>query len=834
MRFLLHIACFLLLGAALLAESATSVPVELKDKTWFTNRAATAVIWFEESVTAPDEYLSSNDDVRIIEINTLDKPSERTGRYAAIVQYLPKRTGTVTLPSLSFTSETATYQTESIEFEVKAPLESEQMSLQITPAKQQIYVGEPVRFQLIWEASIDASKLQALTLYPDFFNDSNIEIIIPRNTAEESKQVGLPIGGRRVIATRVTNPENKKALGRIELPLYLRFNEPGNYTLPATRLECVMLETAGSEFARYAAHFNNALFDPADSSRRFDRVYTNSPELNIEVRPLPANETGTEFTGLFAPIKFDISANPETLEIGQLMELSIEVSANAPHGMIEIPALSTQAGLRERFLVDDDLSRIWHSEGTQFKSRMRPLSTSIEAIPALHFTIFDPETEKFERRSTKTIPLTTLPSNGAEYIPLKSFQGAAVTLSNQPEGIWHNLKVNRMNDLLNNLFDLLSRNFWIFIAMGPLGFILLFPTMRERRKRELDRNYRLRAEAYKRFQQASDGNEAKWLAFLDFMAAHFDSNGKAWTLSDSQRALHSIDASEEDIAAISELHQSADARDFGSSEKSVTYPKLNEIAKRVLSGVSKLSLLLLSLGLFMTTDSQASEFSDAEQLFAQAQEELVGTEAANALYQQAALKFQADAKAGNHPGEAWVNSGNAWFKAGQIGRALAAYRIGQSYRPFDQQLTNNIAAARAMTLNDIPEARSWWQQLPTRWIQAVVVIVNIIFWISLLLVVRYKDRPLIILSGVCGLCLIVVSVFLLQNTTAKTLSGVVVVDALSAKKGPSETYANAFNEPLYDGAEFTLIEQRGDWSHVELTDSRQCWILSSQTKTFKW
>ncbi|MEN8733713.1 MAG: BatD family protein, partial [Lentimonas sp.] len=808
------------------------VTAELSSKTRFTDRVANAVVWFDEPVEEAEDGISGSNDVSILEVNTFDEPNSKTGKYAAVIRFLPRKTGSVTLPELSFKSETTDYRTHPINFKVSQPIRSENMSLTLTPVKQRVYTGEPVKLSLAWECTVNAAELKSLRLYPDFFNNSSIEVIIPRNTDDEKTHVGLPLGGRRVIATRTLPEEKSKALGTVELPLYLRFTEPGIYTLPETRLECVRLDKAGSDFARYAAHFNNALFESVEADQSYTRIYTTAPAIEIEVLPLPANNSGIEYSGLVAPIDFEVTAQPTEIEIGQLLEMEIKVSGNAPHGMIELPLLSHQNGLRERFLVDNDLGRIWHKEGTSFRTRLRPLSTTIQALPSLHFLVLNPDNDAYEIRSTKAIALKTLSSEGQDFIPLKNFKGAAITLTNQPEGIWHNLKANRMNDLLNTLFDLLSRNFWLCLVLGPMAFLCIVPIVKERRRRANDRNYRLRADAYKRFKRATNDSPEKWSTFLDFMAAHFECSGKAWTLSDSVEALRSVNASDADIAHISSIHKAADARDFSSSSNDVEFAQLDSVARQVLKGIGKLSIVLLLASQLLTPEVQASDWSEAEQLFTQAQGETAGSNAANALYQQAALKFQSEAAVEKHPGESWVNAGNAWFQADAIGRAIAAYQNALNYRPFDPKLSENLAAARAMTLNDIPEAQKWWQCLPTRWLKAVVAIISLLFWASLLLTVRYRSRRTVIASALCAICLLTVSIFLLQKTRTSHTAGVVIVDALYAKKGPNHSYANTFNEPLHDGAEFVVIEQQDDWSFVELSDGRQCWILSSQTTTF--
>jgi tetratricopeptide (TPR) repeat protein len=810
-----------------------TVGVELKHPVFFTDRAATAVVLLDELTEAPEVWSSSTSDVNILEINTLDSPDKKSGKYTTVIRFLPRTVGTVTFPSLTLSSETTAYQTEPFEFTVSEPLRSSEMSLALTPSKLRVYTGEPLRLDLAWESGIEAAQLKALKLYPDFFNSSTIEVVIPRNTDDEAKQVGLPLGGRRVIATRILAEEETKVLGRIEIPLYLRFTEPGTYRLPETRLECTRLDKPGGDFARYAAHFNNALFEAVDSDQRYTRIYTTAPAIEIEVLPLPANETGTEFSGLFAPVDFEVSLSPTEIEIGQIMSLDIKVSGKAPHGMIDLTELSNQPRLRERFLVDNDLGRIWHEDGTLFRTRLRALSTTIQALPALQFLIFDPETGIYVKQSTTAIPLKTLPSAGQNFIPLKSYQGAATTLTNQPEGIWHNLKANRMNDLLNALFDLLNRHFWLFILLAPLTFVSLLPVVREQRRRAKDRRYRERADAYKRFKNTAADSPDKWPAFLDFMAAHFDRSGKAWTQSDSLEALRSIKASDQEIAHIQNLHAAADARDFSTQHPTATFSKLDSVAKRVVKNIICVGLALLLSGQLVTTQAEASEWSEAEQRFTQAQAAPPGSDSANALYTQAAFKFEAAAKDHQHPGEAWVNAGNAWFQAGSIGRAIAAYRIAQSYRPFDTKLAENLAAARAMTLNDIPQTSKWWQQIPQRWLSATVVLVSVIFWLLLLCWYRFRSPQIALLTALSGLALLITTLALLQSNFSQQLNGTVIGDSLYAKKGPGYAYANAFNEPLHDGAEFIILENREAWSFVELSDGRQCWIASNQLTTWR-
>ncbi len=810
-------------------RSVQTVALQVHEQSFFTDRTGTAVVYFDTVVEQPENSSAISDTCHVIDIQVMETPDDEKGKSAAMLLFLPMQTGVVTLPSLAFESETAVYQTEPLQIRVGEPVRSPQLSLSLKPEKVQVYAGEPVRVDLTWECGLNAAAIRALRLNPEFFNDPAVQVVIPRNSDAENVQVGLPIGGRRVIATReLSADEGRKQLGVIRLPLYLRFNEAGHYSLPETRLECAVLSKASGDFGRYAAHFNNGLFEAVDAKAVYERVYTTAPAIDIEVLPLPVEQQAASFSGLFAPLEVDVSIRPSDVAIGELMELEVKLSGAAPHGMLELPKLSQQPGLRERFIVDDAYGRLWHESGTTFRTRVRALSTKVKAFPSLQLQVFDPESGEFTMLRTEAIPLQIQPSNGQEFLPLKSFEGAAVTLTNQPEGIWHNREAHPMNDLLNLVYSLVRSAFWPLLILGPIAFVLFLPLVRERRRRALDARYRLRAEAYGEFRRLSGDSRAKWQAFLRFMALTFDAADKTWTRSDSEAALSKVGADAADVEALQAMHAAADAEEFSPQGSGASFNNLDGLAKRITQLAAKSAMLLCILVVWLPGELRADEWAEAEQRFADAQAAPAGSEQAIALYQDAALRAEAAAMANSHPGAAWYNAGNAWFEAGFIGRAIVAYRNAANYMPFDSKLSDNLAAARAMTLNDVPMEQSWWQQLPLGWVKVVLVLVSLIFWACLLLHIRYRHRYWLGATVVLGLGLLVVSGLLLQKQLTAEQAGAVVVDAVYGKKGPGYAFANAFNEPLHDGLEFILVEQRGDWGFIELPDTRQCWLPISQ------
>ena len=66
----------------------------------------------------------------------------------------------------------------------------------------------------------------------------------------------------------------------------------------------------------------------------------------------------------------------------------------------------------------------------------------------------------------------------------------------------------------------------------------------------------------------------------------------------------------------------------------------------------------------------------------------------------------------------------------------------------------------------------------------------------------------------------------------QTIYGVVVLDAVEARKGNSESYEAAFTEPLSEGSEFVVFEERADWLHIHIPGLDTAWIQSRAAVTW--
>ncbi len=232
-------------------------------------------------------------------------------------------------------------------------------------------------------------------------------------------------------------------------------------------------------------------------------------------------------------------------------------------------------------------------------------------------------------------------------------------------------------------------------------------------------------------------------------------------------------------------------------------------------------------------------YSQAKSFFRQADELSVSAPVeAKDLYEKSAMRYERIIREGGiNNGKLYYNLGNVYFRIKDIGRAIVNYRRAEQYMPNEPNLKQNLDFARKMRFDEIEEKQEtkvlktlffWHYDLSTR----IRVIAFSICFIFLWIVAGIRFFVNNSFVGWCITTTAVLSLSLAGSLAAeeynlrKIRPGVVIIDEVVARKGNSETYEPSFKDPLHSGTEFVLIEDRGNWYHVELSDSRTCWVSS--------
>ena len=213
-------------------------------------------------------------------------------------------------------------------------------------------------------------------------------------------------------------------------------------------------------------------------------------------------------------------------------------------------------------------------------------------------------------------------------------------------------------------------------------------------------------------------------------------------------------------------------------------------------------------------------------------------DSANKLYEEgkfaeAASAYETLAKSGQSSAALYFNLGNAFFKSGQIGRAIAAYRQAEQLTPRDPDLRANLQFARNQTPSPTLSPSRWQRWLGRLTLNEWTLLAASAVWLWLLLLAVLQWRPslkptlrayvisLAILAGLSCAC-----VAATLRETRFTRTAIVITRETAVRYGPLAESPTAFT--VHDGAELRILDQKDEWLQVSTDPRRVGWLRRDQ------
>ena len=181
------------------------------------------------------------------------------------------------------------------------------------------------------------------------------------------------------------------------------------------------------------------------------------------------------------------------------------------------------------------------------------------------------------------------------------------------------------------------------------------------------------------------------------------------------------------------------------------------------------------------------------------------------------------------------NYGNAEFKAGNLGKAIAAYRRAELLTPRDAELRANLAFVRNQ-VQGTTERESMWQ----KWIGSLTlnegaVLATSLFWLLFALLAARQIQPALAPKLRTATRLAVVLTILSSGVLAMQVlnhfnaSMAVVTSAeATARTGPLDDAQTAFT--ARDGAELSVLDRHDDWVQVTDGTGKIGWLNTKQAE----
>ena len=227
---------------------------------------------------------------------------------------------------------------------------------------------------------------------------------------------------------------------------------------------------------------------------------------------------------------------------------------------------------------------------------------------------------------------------------------------------------------------------------------------------------------------------------------------------------------------------------------------------------------LIALVVVLTGDALAAEPGTRERTFIRALE-VFDAAKTPADYRESAALLESLLADDFRNGAVYYNLGNAYFRAGEYGRSIAAYRKAIPYRPRDPYLVANLRQALSVAPGRLPEPPPpWWR--------------HVLFWSGWL---SFPEKAQASFTGfllaalsacvalffrwpraywISAAIVVIAAVFCLDAglsyaDVAGSRHGVVTRETI-ARKGIGKDYEPAFDQPLKGrGVEFTVLSENG-------------------------
>ncbi|MDB6124581.1 MAG: hypothetical protein JWQ71_3574 [Pedosphaera sp.] len=239
-----------------------------------------------------------------------------------------------------------------------------------------------------------------------------------------------------------------------------------------------------------------------------------------------------------------------------------------------------------------------------------------------------------------------------------------------------------------------------------------------------------------------------------------------------------------------------------------------------------LFLLVTLLAMPAQADDTAPRFEQANKFYEQGK------------YADAASAYDKLIETGNATAALYFNRGNALFKLGQVGRAIASYRQAEQLAPRDQELRANLQFARTQARGGSNYRMDRWHRwLGTLTLNEWTLLTVGSFWLMFLLLALVQWRPEL-KQGLQKFIVVVSLAFVLLvvclGTTLNdyfTQSAIVVTGEAEIRNGPLDESQTAYK--VRDGVELTILDRKDGWYQVTDSTQRIGWIRQEQVLVFQ-
>jgi tetratricopeptide (TPR) repeat protein len=435
-----------------------------------------------------------------------------------------------------------------------------------------------------------------------------------------------------------------------------------------------------------------------------------SEPLALAVLPLPEADRPPDFSGAVGRFDVDVAVAPLTVTAGDPVTVTTTVRGEGNLDAAAAPAIAATDVLH---VYPPQTAAAGAAAGEKrFEQVLVPQRAGALALPSLRFSYFDPEARRYHvvERPLGTLTVHAAPARetaprivGAPARDTTAALGRDLVFVKEQPGTLRPLGARRHRSL----------RFWTWQAVPLAAWLAALAWDRRRRRLSGDARYarftRAGREARRRLGAAREALRAGDLvrfydtlaaAVSDYLSAKLDLPPGAVTADTAgdrlrRRGLPPALAQDlQDVFAACERARFAPGED-GRADGEATLARADALVRalererRLAPPIAALWLLPLALaaapGTASDAEGPAAAFFRGNALYA------------GERYAEAAAEYERVRAGGRESGHLYFNLGNAYVKAGQLGRAILNYERARRLLPRDPDVEANLGYARELS-----------------------------------------------------------------------------------------------------------------------------------------
>ena len=707
----------------------------------------------------------------------------------------------------------------------------EDIILTLNLSRTNVVVGEPITATIMLYTRADIAGFESAQ-FPDFNGFWSQEQDSPTNIEFSRATYNGQIYNAALLKKYMLIPQQTGAL-----------------TISPAEIVCLVnVRTAPSGNSIF-----DGFFDSVTTVRQ--KVVSKAVKVNVSALPKGAPES---FGGGVGEFTISAKMSKDSLKTHEAASLIVTVSGKGNISLIQAPDVKLPPDMEAYDTkTSDRVDKSGYSGSKRYEYPFIPRSWGDFVIPPVKYSYYDVKAGKYVTLQTDSIAFNV--ARGAD-VP-----GAGTVISAPSQKDVKSLGtdiryINVKNSQLSakGVFFVGSALFWVLTALIVLLAVLCWAAFRKIAARRADvagaKNRKATKMAMKRLRLAGTFlrqnlytafYEELHKALLGFMSdklnvpvAELSKERIAELLSEGGVPASLIDSFVGLIDACEFARYSPSA---GNEAMTAHYEAALDVISSVDSNmktsktVSKGKTLMLTLLLIIPIASSAAE-NYPDSLWNAANEAY-----AQERWEDAVNDYTAIAEASMESAPLWCNLGSAWYKSGNLGKAILCYERALKLDPSYEDARYNLELLNAMKLDrleSVPELilATWMKNLgrtldSDSWAVCFLVFLVLTLAMVLLFILGSSatSRRAGFFTGVVCLLLAVASLsFSLwqKNEYMKADKAIIMKPVSSVKSSPSGDSAKDLFV-LHEGTKVQVLDNVGGWSNIELSDGRQGWLPSS-------